>query len=301
MNYKSSLWFLGGAPKCGTSSIFNWFEKHPSINAVKNKEVFYFIDENSPLKNKKLITLDDYFSQFNTLEKDYYLDGTTHLLFQGVETVNKIKSLDLNTYFVFVLRNPISRLYSSFNYTKNNLLRINKDFSYNDYITCLRTGNSKLLQENITNENSLFVLKNDLEYGRYSQYLPLWYDAFSEKNIKVILFEDLKNNTSQAVNSLCAFLKISSNYFDKFQFNADNETVVIGYRILFKYMKKISFFMPKGAMKNSMKKLFSIKSKARKELLDEENSVFLNHYYSSEVAHLQKIGLDLNFSTWDEK
>ena len=53
MNIKTI--FIAGAPKCGTSSLFNWFSTHPEICSSKNKEPFYFIDEKSPLKNQRAL------------------------------------------------------------------------------------------------------------------------------------------------------------------------------------------------------------------------------------------------------
>lgn len=300
MLVKKKMFLLGGAPKCGTSSVFNWFQYHPNIVPVKNKEVFFFIDSKSPLKNETINSYDKYFSLYKSSSKGYYLDGTTHLLYQGVETMDMIKTLPLETKFVFVLRHPIARLYSSFNYTKNNLLRISGQFTYNDYVTCLRTGDFTSLEDNITDATSLYVLKNDLEYGRYSTYLSLWYSKFPKDSIKIILFEEMKNDVKKSVTDICDFLDVSATYFHDYQFNTDNETITIGNRKLFGYAKKMSFLMPKGQIKNKIKKIFGSKKMDNLDHLEDCNSEFLKRFYSSEVSSLQKLGLDLNFPIWDD-
>ena len=36
---------IGGAPKCGTSSLYFWLAAHPEVFASKTKEPFYYDDK----------------------------------------------------------------------------------------------------------------------------------------------------------------------------------------------------------------------------------------------------------------
>ena len=36
---------IGGAPKCGTSSLYFWLATHPEVFASKTKETFFFSDK----------------------------------------------------------------------------------------------------------------------------------------------------------------------------------------------------------------------------------------------------------------
>jgi hypothetical protein len=40
---------IGGAPKCGTSSLFQWLADHPEVCGSRVKEIFYLMDRDHPL------------------------------------------------------------------------------------------------------------------------------------------------------------------------------------------------------------------------------------------------------------
>lgn len=44
---------IAGAPKCGTTSLFDYLIRHPDIGGSSVKETHYFMDCNYPLYNSK--------------------------------------------------------------------------------------------------------------------------------------------------------------------------------------------------------------------------------------------------------
>ena len=43
---------IGGAPKCGTSSLFSWLADHPQVCGSSVKEPFFLMDEGNPMLRK---------------------------------------------------------------------------------------------------------------------------------------------------------------------------------------------------------------------------------------------------------
>ncbi len=292
--------FLGGAPKCGTSSMFYWLSTHPELSPSKIKETFFLMDNTNPLANKKSnIHIDGFevflnnFSEPNKL----LLEGTTHLLYQK-QIADFLKRKSPESKFIFVLRNPIDRLFSSFNYTKNNLLRINDGLDLNQFISILRSGNREVLGEYINDEKSLYVLSRDLEYGCYSNYLKDWIEVFGIENIEIKIFEDLKNNPKEEIFNTCGFLNIDKSHFSNFSFNKENESLSIKHKALFKVVKKIGGILPQGAfMKKQIKGLFSDKSEITNKI-SSENLSFLLDFYKNEFIELKKLGVHSSFKGW---
>jgi len=44
--------FIVGAPKCGTSSLFDWLIQHPDVRGSSIKEPFFFTDTTHPLSRR---------------------------------------------------------------------------------------------------------------------------------------------------------------------------------------------------------------------------------------------------------
>lgn len=298
MNYKLCL--IGGAPKSGTSSLFYWLSSHPSLSSSSIKETFFLMDKNNPLINKKSNIHNCGFEVFLRNFSDHnklLLEGTTHLIYQS-QIIDFLKKRYLESKFIFVLRNPIDRLFSSFNYTKNNLLRINESLDLNQFITLLRSGNRDSLSQYIEDEKSLFVLSRDLEYGIYSDYLRRWIETFGRENIEIKIFEDLKDNPEEEIFKTCDFLKIDKNYFSEFNYVKENESLVIKHKTLFKIAKKFKSVIPKSSrLKKDIKKLFSDKSKTL-NTVSTDNLEFLRDYYKNESSELMKMGVTSSFKGW---
>ena len=107
--------FIPGVAKCGTTTLHDLFEKHPQISMSKIKEPGYW-------KNKK-------FNAFSELEISNYknlftnksvLNGESSTAYMFHDSFIKNIKKHYKTYpkFIFILRNPIDRYESHFNWMK---------------------------------------------------------------------------------------------------------------------------------------------------------------------------------------
>lgn len=222
--------FIGGAPKCGTSSLYSYLSLHPEIITSKPKETFYFMDEDHPLLNRSnnyyINGIDGFEEYFLTTERrgKVRLEATTHYLFQK-SIAEKIDRLKVETKLIFVLREPATRVYSSFKYTQNNLANLSKKIPFSKYVDD-QIATSSDVPDYLVNEK-LFVLKNDIEYSKYCKHLDYWYEHFEESNIKLLLFEDLKENPEMALDLILDFIGVESFQFDRSRMGPKNVTVRI--------------------------------------------------------------------------
>lgn len=292
--------FIGGAPKSGTSSLFQWLKTHPEIDTPLIKETFFFIDKNNPLINENenfyKNGVNSFIQKFSNSNK-ICLEGTTHLLYQN-SMIDVLKNELPNSKFVFVLRNPVERLVSSFNFTKNNLLRVKKQYSINQYIKDLKESNENNIAANITDDRSAYVLSRDLRYGHYSTYLSHWISVFSNENIKVILFEDLKANPQKIITEVCDFLAIDSSMYLNYSFVKENESLIIKNRALFKLLKVFKVFSPSDRLKKTIKYFLSSKDIKNNDVVNIEMLNFLKQEYTNEKIALKKLGVNSEFKGW---
>ena len=186
--------FIPGAPKCGTTTLHDLFDKHPKISMSKIKEPGYW-------KNKK-------FNDFSETEISNYKslftnksvlsgESSTAYMFHDSFIKNIKKHYDTYPKFIFILRNPIERYQSHFNWMKG-------------------LGLEKNNIDNSISNGCVFNFKEYedypkfyFEFGFYHKWIMRFVLNFGKQNIKLITLEDLINNKISVLNSCYEFLDVN--------------------------------------------------------------------------------------------
>lgn len=97
--------FIIGAPKCGTTSLYFWLSGHPKIFTSDIKEPHFFASE---LRSRKVRKLSRYEKLFEDANDNHLAVGeaSTGYLFSQ-EAVPKIESRYSDVKYIVMLRNPI--------------------------------------------------------------------------------------------------------------------------------------------------------------------------------------------------
>ena len=168
-----------GVPKAGTTSLYYWLKQHPEVYMSPIKEPHYF----SQIGNKDHITdWDDYLRLFEGVKDEKIIGEASTSYFHFYEkAIPLIKNkLGKNVKLLLILRNPIERAWSHYQY----------------YIKLGRERNSPKIAL-----SRFYTLKNDpwgleqpyLELGFYSSAIKNWQDEFND-NLKIMLFESMRDN-----------------------------------------------------------------------------------------------------------
>jgi hypothetical protein len=298
---------IAGAPKCGTSSLFNWLAVHPQVCGSTMKEPFYLMDEEHPRRrthrNYHDYGLDGYERFFKNCKEDHkiVLEATTHYIYQ--ETAREVlASLPTKPRIVFVLRKPSERLFSSFWYTKNNQGRVQGDISFADFVGFLR--NPSTAPEGWVWGSSAYVLPRDLQYGRYVEYLCKWRESVGQDRIHIILFENLRSDPKREMVELCGWLGLDASFYDSYAFPVRNPTRSLRSLGLHRIVKALADQVRTAALKEPFKPFYfalqtrqvtsSIaRSDADKALLKELDEQF--RPYNERLAR----EFNLNLDPWD--
>lgn len=188
-----------GAAKCGTTSLFHYLNKHPDIYIPEVKECRFF----SQLpKNFNGLGAESFVNTGITDEKEYFSlfdnqnqncgDISNDYLYYYEESIKNIKKYLDDDVKIIILRNPVDRAYSN-------------------YMHAVRDG-----WENLTFEDAIIEEEkriNDnwgwpyyyIKVGFYFEQVKAYLDSF--KNVKVYLFDDLKNK-NEFLNDLYEFLEV---------------------------------------------------------------------------------------------
>ena len=119
-----------GAPKCGSTSLYSYLDKHPDVfmSPIKEpgfliKEYYQNISPKSPNYKKQfdylVLEKDKYFSLFSNLDKHYHAFGeasVTYMFSPDLAIKNILKYIGKNVSIIIILRNPVDRCISQYKY-----------------------------------------------------------------------------------------------------------------------------------------------------------------------------------------
>ena len=204
MDLNRDIDFIGiGAPKCGSTWTANCLKEAPELLFSGNenwKEIAYF--------NKRLIAQD--FLSYKVIEYNYRNNkGIDWYLKQFPDYEEGKLRGEFSTEYLFDKEAPymIKKFFPNIKIIAN--LRYPPDFLYSLY---WEQQTSLYSCANISFEKLLLKEKNYKNIGLYYDYLKIYYDLFPEKNIHVILFDDIKSNPEFVIEQLYSFLGVRKDF-----------------------------------------------------------------------------------------
>ncbi|CAN5714006.1 hypothetical protein BH11VER1_BH11VER1_26530 [soil metagenome] len=105
--------FILGAGKCGTTSLYHALKQHPEIHLSSVKEPSFFSPDFQVIKNPI-----EYFNLFATQEGKKRYGEASHVYFSCPETAPVVRQLFPQAKFLLILRDPVNRAYSLYQHMK---------------------------------------------------------------------------------------------------------------------------------------------------------------------------------------
>ena len=219
-HHRTPTVIIAGAPRCGTTSLFNWLAEHPLVCSAKEKETYFLMDPGAtvPLGPRYYDEGIEGYSRFfplQTSSRPVLLEATPGYMYQ--RTALKVLADEIqDVKLIFVLRKPSERVLSCYHYFSNNWLDIDpRQLSFAAY---LKLAN----QEAPSLAHSQF-LRYAIRHGRYADYLIRWRDRCGPERIKILLLEELRAKPEALLRDLAEWLGIAPEFFDDFVFRRHNE------------------------------------------------------------------------------
>jgi hypothetical protein len=181
---------LGGTPKAGTTSVYHYLDQHPKVCMSARKETSVFIDDRS----------------LEWLSENYYqhYDGEPAVGEASAGTLGnpvvaeRVYEALPEVQLIFVLRDPIDRLYSHFTFLQSSQA-IDPDRSFSEFI---RSGTEW--------RNTL------IDLGRYHKHLTRFEKYFDRDQMLVLLFKNLKTGTEEFMERVYRFVGVDSSFRPSF-------------------------------------------------------------------------------------
>ena len=254
---------IAGAPKCGTSSLFKWLSDHPRACGSAVKETYYLLDPGHPLlrfarssyHEQGLEGYERLFPGCRPGEHDVVFEATTHYLYQRT-ALEVVAGLPTRPHVAFVLRKPSERVYSSYQYTLNNLAKLDDRISFPRFVRLVKGEEDAGAPLDEVLGESAYVLKNDIGYSRYVEHLRPWVERLGRGRAHVLLFEDMRRDPRAFMKDFAARLGLDPSFYDSYSFPVRNETVRIKSRRLHRRARMFEGVLPGGAVRDFVRGLY---------------------------------------------
>ena len=280
--------FIVGAPKSGTTSLYNYLDQHHSITMSSVKEPNYFSyteieDQKLYYKTKHISTLDKYHSLFNFKNGSCLFGEASVSYLYYKDIASRIKKYNEDAKIIIILRDPVERAVSHYNMDKR-LGFVNTDL--------------KSILDDISLKNHMLFYQQYIQLGFYYLQVKRYIDVFGKENICVMKYDDLNNDNKEFTNKILGFLDLDVD--NKIDFDtpynsyksSSNQLVNILYSVSF-MRKIISLFFPNSMLK-AINKFFFNKQETK---ISEEIEMKLYDLFHEDILLLEQM-LEIDLNSW---
>ena len=307
--------FIVGAPKAGSTSLYYYLDQHPQIYMSPIKEPCFFAPEIEPGNfseefrepvERELLALREYLDgpmtdrrfgglvrereQYSKLFKnvrDERAIGEASVCYLwSAEAARNIRKEIPAAKIIMILRDPADRAFSQYLHAVTNGL--------------FAGSFQEMLQASLANRGSKFgVLYPFLELGMYSQQVIRYQEIFPPDSLKICFFEDYRNHQESLVKDIFRFLQVDPSFSPDFS-KKHLQPQVARFKALSRFLKSHWF---KETVRPVVPHfvypfLRSLYYKQRRSLvLEPADRKRLIEHYSEDIRQLQQL-LGRDLSAW---
>lgn len=296
--------FLIGGMRCGTTALHLLLDQHDDVNMSLIKEPCFFNAEmkrqklsnnyseeleeelNSYVKGGKYRTVNKYISLFDYSRNYKYRGESSHYIYSK-DTATIIKKESPQSKIIISVRNPIERLYSEFCLYERRQDSLSNNFD--SYV-------HKIIEKE--KENKPTKLRKSLYFNPLSH----WIEIFGEDNIKIIVYEEFKNNQQKVLSEIYDWLNLSDSRITNIK---TQKTGKIRFKKLFFWInssgliRNLKYILSKNTkikLRNIFYQIF-IKNKHVNSEISKTTRIILINFFKEDIFRLEKL-LKKDLSFW---
>lgn len=297
---------FAGAPKCGTSSIYRNMYGHPEVFCPEKKEPLFFcvyeLPEDVvrrsiyPIRYGSTISrLDEYAQIYSDVQEEKAVGdfSTTYLLFPN-EVITNMRKIygerSRQVKVLFCIRNPIDATRSSYQmYVRDGHVKKTFEEELDEYTRRYREG---------------YILNSGIHRYLYFERLKTYMDYFD--NVRIMLFDDLRDRPKEFMRSVFSFLEVDPEH-DNGQYNKiENKGLLFrakwikrtlrnpGCRMLRVLAKDL---MPRKAHDGLKKTAMTLMTKQQELEWSNEVLIRLRSFFRSDIQQTSRL-IDCDLEKW---
>lgn len=189
--------YIVGAAKSGTTSLFHYLRQHPSIFFPWVKELHYFADRSLP-HGGRFRERESYLRMYESCPPGVLAGDASTSYLPSPTAALRIRSARPDARIIAVLRDPVDRAYSNY---WNKRATLQEELSFEDALD----DEPRRDQSGLTH-GFLYV-----QTGLYYEQVKRFADAFGER-FRVYLFDDLRSDAGALCRDILSFLDVDPDW-----------------------------------------------------------------------------------------
>ncbi len=199
--------FIVGAAKCGTTSLYKYLEQHPDVFVSKEKEPHYFGSDLDVKPNRRVRDLQVYLDLFHGSANIAARGEASSKYLYSERAAEEIKAFAPDARIIIMLRNPIDMMWSMHG---QNLYAAEEDILSFEEALDAQTDRREGRRIPAGTHGP-----NELQYEAMATFSPQvqrFFDTFDRTNVMVILFDDFAAETADVVHEVFQFLGVDDSF-----------------------------------------------------------------------------------------
>jgi len=280
--------FIVGAPKAGTTSLYAYLKNVPGIYMSPIKEPNYFsVSTHFKLGKKPIRDKKKYLSLFKKVKDEKIIGEANPSYLSDPETPKLIHQTVPNARILISLRDPVERAYSAY------LMTIRRGFTKKSF--------SQQMENTLSNEilPSGKVLTRGLYFNPVKKYL----DIFGQKQVKIIIFEEFIKNPKTFIEEILEFLGYNKP-LETFENEVHNPYAVVRSSVT-KYIfqndtvRKFAQIIPSSS-RRILKERVMLKQQPKPKMNEEVKKKLVNFFHDDVEKLKTLLGRDLPWKNFDK-
>ena len=198
--------FIVGAPRSGTTALFEHLGRHPQIFVPRTKEpIFFGADEAFPFSDRHRVTLDEYLALFADAGDALRVgEGSTTYLYSRT-AASEIHDFKPDARIIIMLRDPIAVMHAQ----HSGWVSAGRQ-PIGDFATALEVQDRQ--RAGLEPPNPRASSSHYRDIVDYANHVGTYFDTFGRERVHVILFDDWAADTPTEYRKTLEFLGVDSSF-----------------------------------------------------------------------------------------
>ncbi len=273
--------FIVGAQRSGTTSLYEYLRQHPALYLSPRKETHYFAHDRVQVDADQVVRSEaEYLKLFDDAGQGTLLGEASPSYLWHPEAAQRIMACQPHAKIIASLRDPIARAFSQY---RMDLADGLAPISFHDLIE-----RDYYQGEKMYGTGRLYI-----ELGKYAEQIKRYLDLFGAARVLVIRFDDLTAEPQTVLAKIASFLGIDPAPFAQVDTNiAHNRNAIPQNTLALRFLPHRSLrrfyrtLMPAGIRRNLRERVFD--STVTQEL-DADSKTFLRQLYAPQMSELESL------------
>ena len=299
--------FIVGAPKAGTTSLYHYLDQHPEVFMSPIKETNYFseeirlgnIDKNwqgwaqredkslqqylrGPMQEKRfggiISSRSNYLKLFQNVNGEKAIGEASVCYLWSKTAAQNIASTVPHAKIIMILRDPVERAFSQ----------------YKQAVASGLEGRSfrNLVDTNLNFKSDKFDLLHPfLEFGLYHEQVKRYMELFPAENLRIYLYEDFRQASAETLSDIFRFLEVDPQFVPDTSERHLRSQAARHIWLIYK-LKKYRIWSPvKNAVPRPLRPAIRrwMSSSGQSVELDPADRAYLRDYYRQDIVRLSTL------------